>query len=166
MFILNQEPEDRPFAWLRTILSRIETKLRDESLPAKELAPLRQAAQIVAVASDLLTQTKGFNFVESDLHELGLALATKFEKLGSERGGEQAASVAATWRALASVCKPGFMIVDGSGEQNFKRHVNFLSTFANMLLLLVMVGKVQRELVPMFIGMASGMTANLSVLSQ
>lgn len=161
MLILNQDPEDRPFAWLRPVLSRIETKLRDESLPAKELAPLRQAAQIVAVASDLLTQTKGFDFVEHDLHELSMALAAKFEKLG----GEQAASVAATWRALASVCQPGF-IEGGSYSQSFRKQVNFLSTFANMLLLLVMMGKVQRELVPMFIGMASDMTANLSVLSQ
>lgn len=162
MLILNQEPEDRTFAWLRPVLSRIETKLRDESLPAKELAPLRQAAQIVAVACDLLTQTKGFDFVESDLRELGMMLASKFEKLDNE----QAASVAATWQALASVCKPPFIADDGSDLNQFRKQVNFLSTFANMLLLLVMMGKVQRELVPMFIGMASDMTANLSVLSQ
>lgn len=160
MLILNQEPGDHPFAWLRPVLSRIETKLRDESLPAKELAPLRQAATIIAFASDLLPQTKGIDFVESDLHELGMTLAAKFEKLDNGVG------VAATWRSLASACKPPFIAVDGSDLNQFRKQVNFLSTFTNMLLLLVMMGKVQRELVPAFIGMASDMTANLSVLSQ
>lgn len=166
---INDSPPSTPFAWLSSLRDRLAATANDDSIPAKRLRNLSQAHQLVGIAADLLTQTKGLREIdEADFHELATALSTAYRR----KDNEAATMRAEMWDEVASATrgrhmgkltdKPHTVIV----EDEIIPLVHFLAVVVNILLTLPQAGRVPRELVPLFVVTATGLSGDLAMLTE
>lgn len=155
---IDDAPSSTPFAWLPSLRDRLAAVSGDEAIPARRLRILGQATQLVAIMADLLPQTKGLREIdEADFHELATALSTAYRR----QDNESATMRAEMWAEMAAVAQGG----DG-------RHVHtrllyhFLAVVVNILLTLPQTGRVPRELVPLFLMTATGLSGDLAMLTE
>jgi hypothetical protein len=162
---INDSPPSTPFAWLSSLRDRLAATANDDSIPAKRLRNLSQAHQLVGIAADLLTQTKGLREIdEADFHELATALSTAYRRKDNEAAtmrAEMWAEVAATARGV----EPRHAALRfGSVRVRILSH--FLAIVVNILLTLPQAGRVPRELVPLFVVTATGLSGDLAMLTE
>jgi hypothetical protein len=155
---VDDSPPSTPFAWLPSLRDRLAAVAGDEVIPAKRLRALGQATQLAAIMADLLPQTKGLREIdEVDFHELAAALSTSYRRQGNE---------AATMRAemWAEVVK----VAQRSCDRHVRTHTqaHFLAVVVNILLTLPQAGRVPRELVPLFVVTATGLSGDLAMLTE
>lgn len=162
---INDSPPSTPFAWLSSLRDRLAATANDDSIPAKRLRNLSQAHQLVGIAADLLTQTKGLREIdEADFHELAMTLSTAYRRQDNEAAvmrAEMWAEVAATARGV----EPRHAALRfGSVRVRILSH--FLAIVVNILLTLPQAGRVPRELVPLFVVTATGLSGDLAMLTE
>ena len=155
---IDVSPPAPPFAWLPPLRDRLATVANDETIPAKRLRVLGQALQLVAIMADLLPQTKGLREIdETDFHELALALSTSYRQQDNE-GARMGAEM---WAEMAAVAQ------GGDGRQIHTRLLyHFIAVVVNILLTLPQTGRVPRELVPLFLMTATGLSGDLAMLTE
>jgi len=156
---IDDSPPSTPFAWLPSLRDRLAATASDDSIPAKRLRNLSQAHQLVGITADLLTQTRGLREIdEADFHELATALSTAYRR----KDNEAATMRAEMWAEVAATTRRGLE----------PRHVrvrtlsHFLAVVVNILLTLPQTGRVPRELVPLFVMMATGFSGDLAMLTE
>jgi hypothetical protein len=155
---INDSPPSTPFAWLSSLRDRLAATANDDSIPAKRLRNLSQAHQLVGIAADLLTQTKGLREIdEADFHELATALSTAYRR----KDNEAAAMRAEMWAEVVRATQ-------GGGERHVRIRTlsHFLAIVVNILLTLPQAGRVPRELVPLFVVTATGLSGDLAMLTE
>ena len=162
---IDDSPPSTPFAWLSSLRDRLAATANDDSIPAKRLRNLSQAHQLVGIAADLLTQTKGLREIdEADFHELAMTLSTAYRRQDNEAAvmrAEMWAEVAATARGV----EPRHAALRfGSVRVRILSH--FLAIVVNILLTLPQAGRVPRELVPLFVVTATGLSGDLAMLTE
>ena len=155
---IDVSPPSPPFTWLPLLRDRLAAIANDETIPAKRLRVLGQALQLVAIMADLLPQTKGLREIdETDFHELAVALSTGYRRLDNEA----ATMRAEMWAEMAAVAQ------DGDGRHVHTRLLyHFLAVVVNILLTLPQTGRVPRELVPLFLMTATGLSGDLAMLTE
>lgn len=159
---IDVSPSSPPFAWLPPLRDRLATIANDETIPAKRLRVLGQALQLVAIMADLLPQTKGLRQIdETDFHELALALS-----MGYRRQDNEAATMRAEmWAEMAMAAQTGeYHELTRLNRQC--RFSHFLAVVVNILLTLPQTGRVPRELVPLFLMTATGLSGDLAMLTE
>jgi len=154
-----------PFAWLPPLRDRLTTIANDDSIPAKRLRNLSQAHQLVGIAADLLTQTRGLREIdEADFHELATALSTAYRR----KDNEAATMRAEMWAEVATATRgvePRHAALRFSGT-HIRALIHFLAVVVNILLTLPQAGRVPRELVPLFVMLATGLSGDLAMLTE
>jgi hypothetical protein len=155
---IDDSPPSTPFAWLPSLRDRLAAVAGDETIPAKRLRTLAAAGQLVAIMADLLPQTKGLREIdEADFHDLAMALSIAYRRQDDE---------AATMRAemWAEVVK----VAQRSCDRHVRTHTqaHFLAVVVNILLTLPQAGRVPRELVPLFVVTATGLSGDLAMLTE
>lgn len=154
---IDDSPPSTPFAWLPPLRDRLATIANDETIPAKRLRTLAAAGQLVAIMADLLPQTKGLREIdEADFHELALALSTAYRR----QDNEAATMRAEMWAEVATAIR-------GAAPQHVRIRTlsHFLAVVVNILLTLPQAGRVPRELVPLFVITATGLSGDLAMLT-
>ncbi len=147
-----------PFAWLPSLRDRLAAVANDETVPARRLRTLGQAHQLVAIMADFLPQTKGLREIdEADFYELAVALSTAYRR----QDNEAATMRAEMWAEVAAAAR-------GSGERHARIRTlsHFLAVVVNILLTLPQTGRVPRELVPLFLMTATGLSGDLAMLTE
>ncbi len=159
---INDSPPSTPFAWLSSLRDRLAATANDDSIPAKRLRNLSQAHQLVGIAADLLTQTKGLREIdEADFHELATALSTAYRR----KDNEAATMRAEMWAEVAMAARTGeYHELTRLNRQC--RFSHFLAVVVNILLTLPQTGRVPRELVPLFVVTATGLSGDLAMLTE
>ena len=166
---IDDSPPSTPFAWLSSLRDRLAAIANDDSIPAKRLRNLSQAHQLVGIAADLLTQTKGLREIdEADFHELAMALSTAYRR----KDNEAATMRAEMWAEVATATR-------GTGEHpltealgyvgianNMRPLSHFLAVVVNILLTLPQTGRVPREWVPLFVMLATGLSGDLAMMTE
>jgi hypothetical protein len=166
---IDDSPTSTPFAWLPSLRDRLTSVANDETVPARRLRTLGHAHQLVAIVADLLPQTKGLREIdEADFHELAVALSTAYRR----QDNEATTMRAEMWAEVASATrgrhmgkltdKPHTVIV----EDEIIPLVHFLAVVVNILLTLPQTGRVPRELVPLFLMTATGLSGDLAMLTE
>jgi len=154
---IDDSPPSTPFAWLPSLRDRLAAVASDETVPAKRLRILGQATQLVAIMADLLPQTKGLREIdEADFHELATALSSSYRR----QDNEAATMRAEMWAEMAAVAQgtaPHARTLTAS---------HFLAVVVNILLTLPQTGRVPRELVPLFLMTATGLSGDLAMLTE
>ena len=147
-----------PFAWLPSLRDRLAAVANDDTVPAKRLRILSQATQLIAIMADLLPQTKGLREIdEADFYELAKALLAAYRR----QDNEAATMRAEMWAEVAAAAR-------GSGERHARIRTlsHFLAIVVNILLTLPQTGRVPRELVPLFLMTATGLSGDLAILTE
>lgn len=155
---IDDSPPSTPFAWLPSLRDRLAAVASDEATPAKRLRTLAAAGQLVAIMADLLPQTKGLREIdEADFHELATALSTAYQR----RDNEAATMRAEMWAEVVKEAR-------GGGERHVRIRTlsHFLAVVVNILLTLPQTGRVPRELVPLFLMTATGLSGDLAMLTE
>ena len=155
---IDDAPSSTPFAWLSSLRDRLAAVSGDEAIPARRLRVLGQATQLVAIMADLLPQTKGLREIdEYDFHELATALSTAYRRQDNESATMRAEMWAEVMRAT-----------QGGGERHVRIRTlsHFLAVVVNILLTLPQAGRVPRELVPLFVVTATGLSGDLAMLTE
>lgn len=155
---IDDSPPSTPFSWLPSLRDRLATVAGDEAIPAKRLRVLGQALQLVAIMADLLPQTKGLRQIdEADFHDLAMALSTAYRR----QDNEAAATRAEMWAEVATA-------IQGAAPQHVRIRTlsHFLAVVVNILLTLPQAGRVPRELVPLFLVTATGLSGDLAMLTE
>jgi hypothetical protein len=115
--------------------------------------------------ADLLPQTKGLREIdEVDFHDLAMALSTSYRRQDNESAmmrAEMWAEVAATARGA----EPRHAALRFSGV-HVRALTHFLAVVVNILLTLPQTGRVPRELVPLFLMTATGLSGDLAMLTE
>ena len=159
---IDVSPPLPPFTWLPPLRDRLATIANDETIPAKRLRVLGQALQLVAIMADLLPQTRGLREIdETDFHELALALS-----MGYRRQDNEAATMRAEmWAEMAMAAQTGeYHELTRLNRQC--RFSHFLAVVVNILLTLPQTGRMPRELVPLFLMTATGLSGDLAMLTE
>jgi len=155
---IDDSPPSTPFAWLSSLRDRLAATANDDSIPAKRLRNLSQAHQLVGIAADLLTQTKGLREIdEADFHELATALSTAYRR----KDNEAATMRAEMWAEVATATRGG-----EPHHVRLRLLSHFLAVVVNILLTLPQAGRVPRELVPLFVMLATGLSGDLAMLTE
>ena len=155
---VDDSPPSTPFAWLPSLRDRLAAAAGDETIPAKRLRTLAAVGQLVAIMADLLPQTKGLREIdEYDFHELATALSTAYRRQDNESATMRAEMWAEVVRAT-----------QGGGERHVRIRTlsHFLAVVVNILLTLPQAGRVPRELVPLFVVTATGLSGDLAMLTE
>ena len=155
---IDDSPPSTPFAWLPSLRDRLAAVANDETVPARRLRTLGHAHQLVAIVADLLPQTKGLREIdEADFHELAVALSTAYRRQDNEATTMRAEMWAEVVRAT-----------QGGGERHVRIRTlsHFLAIVVNILLTLPQAGRVPRELVPLFVVTATGLSGDLAMLTE
>jgi hypothetical protein len=155
---IDDSPSSTPFAWLPSLRDRLTAVAGDETIPAKRLRTLAAVGQLVAIMADLLPQTKGLREIdEYDFHELATALSTAYRR----QDNEAATMRAEMWAEVAAAAR-------GSCERHERIRTlsHFLAIVVNILLTLPQAGRVPRELVPLFVVTATGLSGDLAMLTE
>ena len=155
---IDDSPPSTPFAWLPSLRDRLAAAAGDETIPAKRLRTLAAVGQLVAIMADLLPQTKGLREIdEYDFHELATALSTAYRRQDNESATMRAEMWAEVVRAT-----------QGGGERHVRIRTlsHFLAIVVNILLTLPQAGRVPRELVPLFVVTATGLSGDLAMLTE
>ena len=155
---IDDSPPSTPFAWLPSLRDRLAAVASDETVPAKRLRILGQATQLVAIMADLLPQTKGLREIdEADFHELATALSSSYRR----QDNEAATMRAEMWAEVVGAAR-------GGGERHVRVRTlsHFLAVVVNILLTLPQTGRVPRELVPLFLMTATGLSGDLAMLTE
>ena len=163
---IDDAPSSTPFAWLSSLRDRLAAVSGDEAIPARRLRTLAAAGQLVAIMADLLPQTKGLREIdEYDFHELATALSSSYRR----QDNEAAAMRAEMWAEVVGVAK-GFDSRNVSDRLSkpyvVRRLAHFLAVVVNILLTLPQAGRVPRELVPLFVVTATGLSGDLAMLTE
>ncbi len=159
---IDDSPPSTPFAWLPPLRDRLAVIAGDEAIPAKRLRVLGQALQLVAIMADLLPQTKGLREIdEADFHDMATALS-----MGYRRQDNEAAKMRAEmWAEVAMAARTGeYHELTRLNRQC--RFSHFLAVVVNILLTLPQTGRVPRELVPLFVVTATGLSGDLAMLTE
>lgn len=154
----DDSPSSTPFTWLPSLRDRLATVTNDETIPARRLRTLAAAGQLVAIMADLLPQTKGLREIdEYDFHELATALSSSYRR----QDNEAAAMRAEMWAEIATAIR-------GAAPQHVRIRTlsHFLAVVVNILLTLPQAGRVPRELVPLFVVTATGLSGDLAMLTE
>lgn len=155
---IDDSPPSTPFAWLPSLRDRLAAVAGDEAVPAKRLRILGQATQLVAIMADLLPQTKGLREIdEADFHELATALSSSYRR----QDNEAATMRAEMWAEVAAAAQGG-----GDRHVRIRTLSHFLAVVVNILLTLPQTGRVPRELVPLFLMTATGLSGDLAMLTE
>jgi hypothetical protein len=159
---IDDSPPSTPFAWLPSLRDRLAAVAGDEVIPAKRLRALGQATQLVAIMADLLPQTKGLREIdEADFHDLAMALSIAYRR----QDDEAATMRAEMWAEMAVVAQTGeYHELTRLNRQC--RFSHFLAVVVNILLTLPQAGRVPRELVPLFVVTATGLSGDLAMLTE
>lgn len=155
---IDDSPPSTPFAWLPSLRDRLAAVAGDEAIPAKRLRVLGQALQLVAIMADLLPQAKGLREIaESDFHDLAMALSTAYRR----QPGDAATARAEMWAEAVATAQ-------GGGERHVRIRTlsHFLAVVVNILLTLPQTGRVPRELLPLFLMTATGLSGDLAMLTE
>ena len=155
---IDDSPPSTPFAWLPSLRDRLAAIANDETVPARRLRTLGQAHQLIAIMADLLPQTKGLREIdEADFHELAVTLSTAYRR----QDNEAATMRAEMWAEVAAAAR-------GSSERHARIRTlsHFLAVVVNILLTLPQTGRVPRELVPLFLMMATGLSGDLAMVTE
>lgn len=162
---INDSPPSTPFAWLSSLRDRLAATANDDSIPAKRLRNLSQAHQLIAIMADLLPQTKGLREIdEADFCELAMTLSTAYRRQDNEAAtmrAEMWAEVAAAARSVEP-CHAALRF----GSVRVRTLSHFLAVVVNILLTLPQTGRVPRELVPLFLMMATGLSGDLAMVTE
>ena len=154
-----------PFAWLPSLRDRLAAVTNDETVPARRLRALGQAHQLIAIMADLLPQTKGLREIdEADFCELAMTLSTAYRRQDNEAAtmrAEMWAEVAAAARSVEP-CHAALRF----GSVRVRTLSHFLAVVVNILLTLPQTGRVPRELVPLFLMIATGLSGDLAMLTE
>lgn len=145
---IDDSPPSTPFAWLPSLRDRLAAVASD----------LGQATQLVAIMADLLPQTKGLREIdEADFHELATALSSSYRR----QDNEAATMRAEMWAEVVGAAR-------GGGERHVRVRTlsHFLAVVVNILLTLPQTGRVPRELVPLFLMTATGLSGDLAMLTE
>lgn len=159
---IDDSPSSTPFAWLPPLRDRLAAVAGDETIPAKRLRTLAAVGQLVAIMADLLPQTKGLREIdEYDFHELATALSTAYRR----QDNESATMRAEMWAEVAMAARTGeYHELTRLNRQC--RFSHFLAVVVNILLTLPQTGRVPRELVPLFVVTATGLSGDLAMLTE
>jgi hypothetical protein len=159
---IDDSPPSTPFAWLPSLRDRLAAVAGDETIPAKRLRTLAAAGQLVAIMADLLPQTKGLREIdEADFHDLAMALSIAYRR----QDDEAATMRAEMWAEMAVVAQTGeYHELTRLNRQC--RFSHFLAVVVNILLTLPQAGRVPRELVPLFVVTATGLSGDLAMLTE
>ena len=155
---IDDSPPSTPFAWLPSLRDRLAAVTNDETVPARRLRTLGQAHQLIAIMADLLPQTKGLREIdEADFCELAMTLSTAYRR----QDNEAATMRAEMWAEVAAAAR-------GSSERHARIRTlsHFLAVVVNILLTLPQTGRVPRELVPLFLMTATGLSGDLAMLTE
>ena len=155
---IDDSPSSTPFAWLPSLRDRLAAVANDETVPARRLRTLGHAHQLVAIMADLLPQTKGLREIdEADFCELAMTLSTAYR----QQDNEAAMMRAEMWAEVAAAAR-------GSSERHARIRTlsHFLTVVVNILLTLPQTGRVPRELVPLFLMTATGLSGDLAMLTE
>lgn len=155
---IDDTPPSTPFAWLPSLRDRLAAIANDETVPARRLRTLGQAHQLIAIMADLLPQMKGLREIdEADFHELAVTLSTAYRR----QDNEAATMRAEMWAEVAAAAR-------GSCERHERIRTlsHFLAVVVNILLTLPQTGRVPRELVPLFLMTATGLSGDLAMLTE
>lgn len=167
---IDDSPPSTPFAWLPSLRDRLAAVAGDETIPAKRLRTLAAAGQLVAIMADLLPQTKGLREIdEADFHELATALSTAYRRQDNEAATMRAEMWAELSRAMQTTepLPPVTRALGYVGVVNNMRPLShFLAVVVNILLTLPQAGRVPRELVPLFVVTATGLSGDLAMLTE
>ena len=167
---IDDSPSSTPFAWLPSLRDRLAAVSGDEAIPARRLRVLGQATQLVAIMADLLPQTKGLREIdEYDFHELATALSTAYRRQDNESATMRAEMWAELSRAMQTTepLPPVTRALGYVGVVNNMRPLShFLAVVVNILLTLPQAGRVPRELVPLFVVTATGLSGDLAMLTE
>jgi hypothetical protein len=159
---IDDSPSSTPFAWLPSLRDRLAAVAGDETIPAKRLRTLAAAGQLVAIMADLLPQTKGLREIdEADFHELATALSTAYRR----QDNEAATMRAEMWAEVAMAARTG-EYHELTRLNRRCRFSHFLAVVVNILLMLPQTGRVPRELVPLFVMVATGLSGDLAMLTE
>lgn len=166
----DDSPSSTPFTWLPSLRDRLATVTNDESIPAQRLRTIAAAGQLVAIMADLLPQTKGLREIdEADFHELAAALSNAYRR----QDNEAATKRAEMWAELSTAMQtteplpPVTRALGYVGVVNNMRLLShFLAVVVNILLTLPQAGRVPRELVPLFVVTATGLSGDLAMLTE
>jgi hypothetical protein len=154
---IDDSPPSTPFAWLPSLRDRLAAVAGDETIPAKRLRTLAAAGQLVAIMADLLPQTKGLRHEVSEAEFQDLAVALS---IGYRRQDNEAATMRAEmWSEIAGSAR---------GQSRIPNRLplaHFLAVVVNILLTLPQAGRVPRELVPLFVITATGLSGDLAMLT-
>lgn len=159
---IDDSPPSTPFAWLPSLRNRLAAVASDETIPAKRLRTLAAAGQLVAIMADLLPQTKGLREIdEADFHDLAMALSTAYRR----QPNDAAEARAEMWAEVAMAARTGeYHELTRLNRQC--RFSHFLAVVVNILLTLPQAGRVPRELVPLFVVTATGLSGDLAMLTE
>ena len=158
---IDDSPPSTPFAWLPSLRDRLATIANDETIPAKRLRVLGQALQLIAIMADLLPQTKGLREIdEADFHDLATAMSAAYRR----QPNDAAEARAEMWAemAMAAQTREYHELTRLNRQCRFS---HFLAVVVNILLTLPQAGRVPRELVPLFVVMATGLSGDLAMLT-
>jgi hypothetical protein len=162
---VDDSPPSTPFAWLPSLRDRLAVVADDETIPARRLRTLAAAGQLVAIMADLLPQTKGLREIdEVDFHDLAMALSTSYRR----QDNESATMRAEMWAEVAAAARgaePRHAALRFSGV-HVRTLAHFLAVVVNILLTLPQAGRVPRELVPLFVVTATGLSGDLAMLTE
>ena len=162
---INDSPPSTPFAWLSSLRDRLAATANDDSIPAKRLRNLSQAHQLIAIMADLLPQTKGLREIdEADFCELAMTLSAAYRQQDNEAAmmrAEMWAEVAAAARSVEP-CHAALRF----GSVRVRTLFHFLAVVVNILLTLPQAGRVPRELVPLFVMLATSLSGDLAMLTE
>jgi hypothetical protein len=155
---IDDSPPSTPFAWLPSLRDRLAAIANDETVPARRLRTLGQAHQLIAIMADLLPQTKGLREIdEADFCELAMTLSTAYRR----QDNEAATMRAEMWAEVAAAARGG-----GERHARIRTLSHFLAVVVNILLTLPQTGRVPRELVPLFLMTATGLSGDLAMLTE